>query len=234
MKINKQGITTFVVKNAEEANSVCKELLYENCNPQTALFLSGGRTPKDLYSILAEEKKLKVGAVVVTDDRFGQKFHEKSNELMIAGTKLLSYLEEKNIKFYPVLENKNIDLTTKDFDETLRYIFNYFPKSVGILGVGADGHTAGIPAILEISEKILEDKESLALNFDDSGKYGQRITMTFNALAKLDLLILIVVGEDKKEALDLMFSEGSIDEIPARFYLRPEIAEKTILITDQF
>jgi 6-phosphogluconolactonase/glucosamine-6-phosphate isomerase/deaminase len=222
------------VKNSEEGIEVCKKLLYEKVLKNSVLFLSGGSTPKTLYQILAKEKKLKAGAVALIDERFGEKLHENSNEKMIADTGLVKYLDENNIRFYPILENKNQEDSARDYDETLRFIFNYFLKSIGILGIGVDGHTAGIPAIENISQKILDDKSSLVDFYDDQKSfYKQRITLTFLALAKLDEIIVLVFGEDKKKALKLMFKPGSIAQIPARFLNSKQSSDRVILITDQ-
>ena len=49
----------------------------------------------------------------------------------------------------------------------------------------------------------------------------------------LDFLLVLVFGKDKREALRLVFKDGSEDDIPGRFYKRPEIAKKTLIITDQ-
>ena len=198
------------------------------------LFLSGGSTPKTLYQQLAEEKKLKVGAVAMIDERFGKKLHGDSNELMIQKTGFIQYLKRFKTRFFSVLENKSIEETAKDYDETVRYLFNYFQKSVAILGIGADGHTAGIPAIEKFSQKILDDKSSLVSFYDEEGTvYKQRITLTFLALSKFDQIIVLVFGEDKKKALRLMLKPGSIIKIPSRFLTQSEISEKVTLITDQ-
>jgi 6-phosphogluconolactonase/glucosamine-6-phosphate isomerase/deaminase len=222
------------VKNPQEGIEVCKKLLYEKVSKKSALFLSGGSTPKTLYEILTKEKNLKAGAVALIDERFGEKLHENSNEKMIQDTGLIQFLTQQNIRLYPILENKNQEDSTKDYDETMRYVFNYFPKSIGILGIGTDGHTAGIPAISEISQTILGDKSSLVAFYNDQESfYKQRITLTFLALSKLDEIIVLVFGKDKKKALRLMFQDGSISEIPSRFLTQLEIAERVILITDQ-
>jgi len=63
--------------------------------------------------------------------------------------------------------------------------------------------------------------------------FKERITMTFLGLSMLDILIVLVFGNEKQNALKLLFSEGSEEEIPSRFYQRPDIAKKTLLITDQ-
>ena len=200
----------------------------------SVLFLSGGSTPKVLYEILAKEQKLTAGAVAMVDERFGEKLHENSNELMIKNTHLLSFLQKSNTKFYSVLQNEDIENTALQYDETVRYLFNYFQKSVAILGIGADGHTAGIPAIEEISQKILDDKSSLVCFYDhEESFYKERITLTFLGLSKLDQIIVLVFGKDKKKALRLMFKNGSVAQIPARFLREKGIEEKITLITDQ-
>ena len=230
----KDGIKIIQVKNPEEGVGVCKKLLYEMVSKTSVLFLSGGSTPKDLYEVLAKEEKLNIGAVAMVDERFGEKLHENSNELMIKNTQLLSFLQKSNTKFYPILQNEDMQNAAVQYDEAVRYLFNYFQKSVAILGIGVDGHTAGIPAIEEISQKILDNKSSLVSFYDNEERfYKKRITLTFLGLSKLDQIIVLVFGKDKRKALKLMFKNGSIAEIPARFLREKGIAEKIILITDQ-
>jgi 6-phosphogluconolactonase len=222
------------VKDSQEGFEVCKKLLYEKVSKNTALFLSGGSTPKTLYEILAKEKLLKMGAVALVDERFGEKLHENSNEKMIQRTGLIEYLKQVNVRFYPILEDKNIEESTRDYDETIRFVFNYFPKSIGILGVGVDGHTASLPAGTQNSKLKTEKETALVSNFDDfPAVQKERITLTFLGLSKLDEIIVLVFGKDKKKALRLMFQDGSISEIPSRFLNTKEITDKVTLITDQ-
>ncbi len=85
---------------------------------------------------------------------------------------------------------------------------------------------------------MLEDQSSLVSNYE-AEKYGARITMNFHGLSMLDLIIILVLGQEKREVLSQMFKfnpnseQEEIEKFPAKFYLKPEIAEKTILITDQ-
>lgn len=234
---NKNGIIVFEAPTAHKANQSIIDILYKYSDFKTTIFLSGGSTPKKLYKILSEEKKLKAGAVGQIDERFGKRGHKNSNEMMIQESGLIKYLESHNIRFYPMLEhvrtnNDEIEAASKDYDEALRFIFKYIPKSIGILGIGADGHIAGIPAIPAISKKMLEDKSSL-VNFYEAKEYGSRITLNYHGLSMIDLLIVLVLGQEKRETLASMFKEGKVEDMPARFFLKPEIAKKTILITDQ-
>lgn len=230
---NKDNILIFESPSVQKANECVEEILEKYSDFKTSLFLSGGSTPKKLYELLAKNKKVKAGVVGQVDERFGKRRHKKSNELMIEGTGLIKYFEDLNIRFYSILEREQeLEQSSKDYDEALRFIFKYMPKSVGILGIGEDGHTAGIPAIPEIAKKMIEDQSGL-VDFYEAEKYGPRITMNFHGLSMFDLTIVLVLGTEKRKALINMFKEGAVEECPARFYLKPEIASKTILITDQ-
>jgi 6-phosphogluconolactonase/glucosamine-6-phosphate isomerase/deaminase len=222
------------VKSPQEGIEVSKKLLYEMVSKRSVLFLSGGSTPKTLYEILAKEKLLRAGAVALVDERFGGKLHDNSNEKMINGTGLVQSLEKQNIRFYPILEEKEMGETARDYDETVRYLFNYFPKSIGILGVGIDGHTAGLPAGVQSLKFKVQSKTDLVTSFNDfPAAQKERITLTFLGLSKLDQIIVLVFGKDKKKALRLMLKSGSVAQIPSRFLSTKEITDRVILITDQ-
>ena len=235
------------VQNAQEGVSAVKKFLYETCDNNTVLFLSGGITPQALYEQLAIEEKLTIGAAGMVDERFGKKYHEGSNERMIKDSGLLQYLETFPAPFFPILQNGlSREKTAEKYNETVRFLLSEFSKSIAILGIGKDGHTAGLPAGIQNSvlrensgsSKLRIKNDRLVAGFDDfPGPQKERITMTFEGLSKLDWLFVLAFGEEKKEALVKTFQKsppaGGELEIPARFYTRVEIAPKTLLITDQ-
>lgn len=229
-----QGVLICKTGHVNQGLRIAQDLLYELSDRQTVLFLSGGRTPKDLYVSLAEDEMLAAFAIALVDERFGQKMHLDSNEKMIKDTGLLWYAKNQHIQFYPVIKEEMGDpeQAANDYDETVRHLLNHSPKSIGILGVGLDGHTAGLPAGRQELQENEKTKFVTAFH-DFPGPQKERVSMTFLGLSLLDLLIILVFGEDKKEALQQMFSEGEIAEIPARFFKVPDIAKKTLLITDQ-
>lgn len=230
---NKADILIVEAPSVNKANEITTEILEKYSDFKTALFLSGGSTPKKLYEKIADERKVKAGTLAQIDERFGKRKHKNSNELMIEKTGLIKYFEDLNIRFYPILEpEKELNETTRDYDEALRFIFKYMPKSLGLLGMGSDGHTAGIPTIPNITKKMIEDQSGL-VDFYEAEKYGARITMNFHGLSMLDLIILLVLGTEKRQALNNLFKDGAVEDHPARFYKKEDIAKKTILITDQ-
>lgn len=231
-RVSHDAISFVHTKDANAGLDVAKKLLTGFVDRKTVVFLSGGRTPETLYQQLAQDESFHAGAVALVDERYGNRFHAASNERMIANTGLLSHLEKKQIPFYPILQDVSLEQTAKQYDETSRSLLTNFPKSIAILGIGVDGHTAGIPANrMTISE---DEKTSYVVAFSDfPAEQKERITMTLHALSFVDILLVLVFGEDKKEALDKMIEAGSEVQIPARFFKRPDIAEKTLVITDQ-
>lgn len=231
----REGLNYVKVERQEDGIKLAKEVLYHLVDKETILFLSGGSTPKPLYQQIAKEGRLTPGAVALVDERYGEKMHDNSNEKMIEETKLFNLMKDKKTRVYKILEERSQEEASQDYDETLRYLLMHFKKSGAVLGIGKDGHTAGIaPDRVDFENPIFEES-SLFVNYfnDEKGSFGQRITMTFPALTMLDFMIVLAFGEEKKKALSKMFEEGSVREIPARFYLRKDIAKKTLLITDQ-
>lgn len=226
-----------VVKNIDQGIERAKEVLYDIVDRKTALFLSGGKTPAPLYAAIAKEQILTPAAVGMVDERYGEPMHENSNEKMVQGTGLLRYLESQNIPFYPMLhEHLDVEQSAREYDSLTRKLFFGLPKSVAILGIGTDGHTASImPNRRDFTDPLFEKEyqHQYVAYIDDPKKYGKRITLTFEALSLMDRLLVFAFGKDKKKALKEIFEPGPINKIPARFLLQPEVAHKTLFLTDQ-
>lgn len=230
----KKGVSVLTVENPQKGTLLANSILSKTVDKKTALFLSGGSTPKLLYTLIAKKGRLSFGAVAMVDERLGKKMHKNSNEKMIGETGLLLYLEEKKIPFYPILRLRPKGVASdiaRNYNKEIKHLLKHFSKRIAIMGVGEDGHTAGLLARTQNLE--LKTQNYVMVIGDFPGEFRERITLTFKALSKMDLLIVLVFGSAKENALASMFEEGSLEEIPARFYTGAEIAVKTILITDQ-
>jgi len=237
------------VSNQEEGLKYAKDILYKTVDDKTVLFLSGGKTPKNLYSMLAMEQKLNPKAVAVVDERYGEPMHGTSNELMIRETGFPAYLLRKNIPYYSVLEEgHDIKDTAVDYGKTVENLLSSSSKSIAILGMGEDGHTAGIAPNRDdfINPIFSKDQQDLLVSYFIDPKpmspdgnpappygFGQRITLTINALRKMDSLIILAFGENKKNALLKILQKNSPQEIPLSFINDGNVFNKTVLITDQ-
>ena len=223
--------------NFHRAVDRAKEILHEKVDKKTVLFLSGDVASKSLYASLAKEKVIHPASVGMIDERYGKKFHTKSNELMIRESGLLDYFDEEHIPFRPILQKgKSREETAKLYDKTTRDLFFHYRKSVAIMGIGTDGHTSSIIPNREnfTDPMFAEGKRDLFVGeFNDiKSEYKERIGMTFAGLALIDYFIVLAFGKEKKKALQQMFVPGSMEEVPARFFVQSAF-KNTVILTDQ-
>jgi 6-phosphogluconolactonase/glucosamine-6-phosphate isomerase/deaminase len=125
----------------------------------------------------------------------------------------------------------------KAYDEKVRSLHATFHNHIGLIGIGPDGHISSvIPNRSDFHNPWFDAdrKDLLVSEFNDpKSHYKERVGMTFLGLSMLDQSIILAFGDSKQPMFELMFSNGKEEEIPARFFKRPEIAAKTLLITDQ-
>jgi 6-phosphogluconolactonase/glucosamine-6-phosphate isomerase/deaminase len=244
----KNGIS-LINTSEKQGTDIAAKLLYNLTDKKTVLFMSGGKTPARLYSRLAEEHKLKVGAAAMVDERYGKPLHDRSNELMIEKSGLIDYFRAERVPFYRILDDRqSIGNTARQYRDMVKNLFSDFPKSVAILGIGEDGHTAGIapdradfknPLFLKEQSSLLVSHfiDPKPMSADGSSMppygFGERITMTIKGLLKIDVLIILVFGQNKQAALSKLFEEGPVEEIPARFIKSQGVAHKALIITDR-
>jgi 6-phosphogluconolactonase/glucosamine-6-phosphate isomerase/deaminase len=232
-----EGITIATVESLHDGFALAQDILYKIIDPKTVLYLVGGSTPKILYTRFAKEETLQPGAVAMVDERYGPKWHDNSSEKMIKDTGLLRYFEMRGIPFYPILQGKSREETAGNYDEKLRTLHSTYQKNIAILGLGTDGHISIIPPNRpDFENPMLAEKNNYMFvgEFNDpKSDYKEQIGITFLGLSMLDVLLVLVFGDEKKKPLELLFTDGKEEEIPARFFRRPEIAKKTLLITDQ-
>lgn len=214
-------------EDKKEASKKALEILLKDVDQNTLLLLSGGTSPDLLYRLIAQDKSLNPGAVALVDERFGSPMHETSNEKMIFDTGLVEYLKKEGISFYGILKKNNMENIAEQYEQTIRNLFKKFSKKIAIMGIGKDGHTAGIKPGLDY------DHTRLVAAYNDAGTFGKRITLTFEALAQIDEFIILVFGDNeqgKKEVLRKMFQGDDQKLLPAVFYTN--VPSKVIILTD--
>jgi 6-phosphogluconolactonase/glucosamine-6-phosphate isomerase/deaminase len=93
-------------------------------------------------------------------------------------------------------------------------------KIIATLGMGLDGHTAGIFPLPEDAEKFHQLFESedwiAAYEVGNKHQYKERITTTLTFFKEINEGIVFVCGEDKREKFDAVISrQGKLNELPA-------------------
>ena len=158
--------------------------------------------------------------VTLTDERFGHVGHGDSNwrQLQEAGFVF------DGVEALPVLTGKDMAETTTEFGTTLRTILGDADYTIGLFGMGADGHTAGVlPETNAVHSELYADSY-------DAGNF-LRLTMTLKAIAELNETVLYAAGEEKLPALESLCNESvSLDKQPAQIHKQ---VPKSTLFTDQ-
>jgi 6-phosphogluconolactonase/glucosamine-6-phosphate isomerase/deaminase len=143
--------------------------------------------------------------VSLTDERYGEVGHPDSNWQQLSNSGFT--LSGANLA--PVLIGKNMAETVTEFSNFLGRQLALSDYSIGLFGLGKDGHTAGI---LPGSVAVLS--EDLAAGYDTE-EY-RRVTMTPKSIEQLDEAVVFAVGQDKHSALDDLAKDLSITQQPAQ------------------
>jgi 6-phosphogluconolactonase len=163
--------------------------------------LSGGSTPKSLYSVLANaalpwEKIFFFWG----DERHVPPDHPDSNYRM-ARADLLSKVPVPPGNIFRIrAEEKDATVAAQDYEQTLRSFFHLrageFPRfDLILLGLGPDGHTA---SLFPNTAALTERKRLVVAN--SVGKLKtDRITLTYPVLNNAACVIFLVSGGDKSD-----------------------------------
>jgi 6-phosphogluconolactonase len=192
------------------------------------LALSGGSTPKKLYSKLIQEKKFheqipwNIIHFFWGDERTVPPDHPDSNFHM-AWEAMLKHLTitEKQLHRIPA-EDPDPNLAAEKYEQDIRKHFNVesgIPEfDLIFLGMGPDGHTA---SLFPGTEALHERKKLVAANHVRKLN-TTRLTMTFPLLNNASCVIFLVAGEDKAEALKAVLEGPPNPEVYPAQMIRPK------------
>lgn len=160
--------------------------------------------------------------ISLIDERYGEIGHENSNWAQL----LQTGFDGKQATLWPVLEaGLSLEETATRFDQFMQAAGSNFDAIIGQLGIGDDGHIAGI---LPDSPACAET-EALAVSYE-STPY-RRVTLTFAGLRTLSVAYTFAFGEPKKAALERLHNETlSLSTQPAQ--ILKELSE-AYLYSDQ-
>lgn len=210
-------LTTFSNKTdfIDTSAALIKDIITQTDQPRIGL--SGGQTPRPIYQALsATGVDVSATTFVQVDERYVPHDHSESNYHTIRHA-LLDNLPSPPAAFYFF----NVLLPVrKALKEYKKIVKKNTPLDLCILGMGSDGHVASLFPHAE----ILKTKRKLvARTTTNTHSIENRLTLTFPAILKSRRILLLVEGMTKKQAvLDLMHSEKSLQEMPAKRLLEHE------------
>lgn len=148
--------------------------------------------------------------ITLTDERYGEPGHADENWQQL----LASGFGAPGADCYRPLTGTSLDTTVNQFEVWLQATLNKATYTIGIYGIGPDGHTAGIkphsPAVT--SSRLVEGFV---------GDDFTRLTITPSVIARNDEIVVQSSGADKQPVLvDWLSAEHSLDEQPAQVLKR--------------
>ena len=179
-----------------------------------AVALSGGNTPRSVYSMLAQEYKTALPwakiHIFFGDERAVPPDHPDSNYRM-ANETLLSHVPIPAENIHRIHAELDPESAAEDYEEQLRAYFNLkngaLPRfDLIMLGLGEDGHTAslfpGSSALKEMSRQVastwVEEKKTF------------RITLTYPVLNHAAEIEFLISGGGKAQILrDVLHPQGA-------------------------
>ena len=186
------------VKDQNEGQEKAHDLLKKLVNKDTLLALSGG-TSVDYQAILVDTSDVIPGAICVVDERYGGEFHKDSNELLLKNQGVKDFADEFCIESHKILKGKNFLETAKIYGKEIEDLFTRFKKRIGVMGVGTNLHTAGI-----FPKSVAAHSPDYVVAEEISGKFPKRISLTMKALGEFTSFIIMMFGNEKKEAVRIL------------------------------
>lgn len=145
--------------------------------------------------------------IILTDERFGPVGHEDSNYFQLH----FQDFAEREALFMDMLYGASFEDTVKTANESMKVAFQNAKHVVALIGMGPDGHIAGI---LPNSPAAVAD-EKWVIGYD-GGQY-QRFTLTPFALSHIHEAFVGTFGPERLEPLTKLHDKMlSIAEQPAQ------------------
>ena len=190
------NFTNVKLLNSHLADLIKNSLLHAiKLRDQAYLIVSGGKTPIELFKLLAQMTlDWDKVTVILADERCVSLDHEDSNARLVKEY-LLQY-EARNAKFIG-LYHETVDLQTIDIEIASIPTFDAV-----VLGMGEDGHTASLFPCSEELKIGLNETNRAIVRINPKSAPHQRITLTKKRLFNSRIIFLPLIGQKKQEVLN--------------------------------
>jgi 6-phosphogluconolactonase len=218
------GVELTVCPDAEEVASVVADELVGAARSGSSIVLTGGSAPARAYELCAErERDWSAASLWWGDERCVPPEDERSN-FRLARETLLDHLEAAPREVQRIRGELEPDEAAREYDELLRNV----RLDLVLLGLGPDGHAASLFPL----SPALEERERRAIATEAKLEpFVERVTMTLPVLCSAPLVLFIVTGESKADAVERAFGLPPSPEAPAG--LIRSTAGRTVVVADE-
>ena len=198
------GDIGFVVESAIEAHKGAR------------LALPGGATSDLIFGHLARSKAIDWSKVTImpTDERLVPLGDSLSNYRKLEG-----YFAAKGAEIVSLVDEAALgDRQEAGRLADTRLSLVGWPLDLACLGIGEDGHTAGIFPGPDLERAVAGPRERRAVGVRPDpmpeGEPVERVTLTAPALASARAIMIVVAGAEKRRVLEQAIREGPLSSVP--------------------
>ena len=180
------------------------DLLIDSMKSPISIMLSGGKTPYETYNEIAKVKPKihEKCRFFLSDERYVARDSTKNNAYNLSN---MLFELQCNKNFVPVNTSLEINHACIDYSEKIKVLPT---TKIGLLGIGQDGHTAGI---FSNKEALSFDKKLTFVTKRPDEMLGISVSNYF--IQNVEKIILVAISNAKKKILEVLFNDPS--SIPA-------------------
>jgi 6-phosphogluconolactonase len=205
-----------------------------NARGQFNVALSGGSTPRLLYSLLASAEfavriRWQQIHLFFGDERCVAPDHAESNYRMVKESLLSrTFIPPDNV--HRMAGEKTPQVAVAEYEARLRKHFHIDDDALPrfdliLLGLGEDGHTA---SLFPDSSALSETRHLVATTYVEKLN-AQRLTLTFPVINNAAQIIFLIAGESKAAVVKEILTTEKCDYPAAR--IKPEDGQLTWFVT---
>lgn len=186
---------------------------------QASLALSGGSGPVLLLQCL-EQAQLEWEKVIITqvDERWVPPTDEQSNAGLIQRC-MPGVLQRA--RWSPLYQGMGLQEDAQQAEAKLKALI---PLDIVVLGMGPDGHTASLfPQMPELNGWLNPAGSALCVAVPAQGERLARLSMTARAIQTAREQILLICGEQKRQALAAAVTLNDPAIMPIAAFLKPPL-----------
>lgn len=175
--------------------------------------LSGGSTPAPAYRALAQRADWDWNEITfaLVDERFVPVTHQASNERLIAEALKPAFDRGADVK--PMYFDTPTAAEAASLADAL---YEELHLDVALMGMGDDGHTASwFPGADGLGEalNLKSAANVVAVHAPQAAGAPDRLTLTRAAIARVERVILLITGDEKRRVLEAALT-GPIEAAP--------------------